>query len=173
ATIGSVLSWLVAPAEAAPCVEPLNSEVVTRIAQAAGPSDGSLESGALGDALVAELVSAVCDAETQRFAAASCASRLGLPDLRRRVALDALRLPATLSREPGGSLTGPQRAALEVLAAVIDTLLEQADFSRLVERLQTLPQGTGDLLSQPCSLGAPRQAPVNVGAPLAQAATLL
>lgn len=173
ATIGSVLSWLVAPAEAAPCVEPLNSEVVTRIAQAAGPSDGSLESGALGDALVAELVSAVCDAETQRFAAASCASRLGLPDLRRRVALDALRLPATLSRASAGRLSEPQRVALEVLAALIDTLLEQGDFARLLERLQTLPQGTEQLLSQPCSLGAPRPAPAGVGVPLGAAAGLL
>ncbi|MCB9609970.1 MAG: hypothetical protein H6716_25500 [Polyangiaceae bacterium] len=144
----SVLCSSVLHAQAA-CPNPLSNPELIRAAEVLG-GGSKLDTGAAGDALVASAVDAVCDETTRKYAGAACLTQGGLPDLRRRVVLDALRLPASAYYRPG--LNSEQREQLALLSALIDTWLTEGKLGDFVARLGSPPVKTETLLRGDCSL---------------------
>lgn len=138
-----------APTQSA-CAPPLENPELNRAAEALG-SDSRLETGAAGDALVDAAIDASCNDTTRKYAGAACSTPRGLVELRRRILLDALRLPASAYYLPG--VSAEQREQLAVASALIDTWLTQGGVGDLVLRLGAPPIRTEALLSGDC--GAP------------------
>lgn len=121
-----------------------------------GMGGTELDAGLLGGSIIQELVAAICDDELRRWAGASCETSSDMDELRRRVAIDVLRLPGQVhsqSPQAGRSLE------VALAAASVDAWLTQADVRWFAKRVGAEPQPTGAFVANACAVGAPRTKP--------------
>lgn len=140
-----------APSQA--CHTVLESPPLEGLARKLGGSE--LDMGLLGSQLVNELVDAVCSGEITRWAGASCQGSANMDELRRRVALDILRLPVQINVSVSPRAQEVE-LSLALAAAVADTWLVQGDLAWFAQRLQAEARPTPEFLRDACALGAPR-----------------
>jgi len=144
------------PADAVPAAAELvlqPSPLLDALARRVAP-DAALQTGAAGALLVRELSERVCkEAPVREWLPASCEPLAGpepLLELRRRVVLDALRLP----REGWRRVARNDRAAtgLRVAVAVLDTAVESLSAAQLARRLaEDTARDFRQLLTDPCA----------------------
>src|SRR5262245_10693478 len=122
---------------AGPCspAAPVPSAVV-EVAVARLPSSPELETGALGNALIGQLVEAACGDKARAWLPSTCAlpGPRGIGELRRRVVGDIARLPA-VGLERHAAAAPEARAAARTALAVIDTVLADGSIDTLARNL--------------------------------------
>jgi hypothetical protein len=122
---------------AGPCspAAPVPSAVVEG-AVARLPSSPELESGAVGDALLGQMVEAACGDKARPWLPGTCAlpGPRGIGELRRRLVSDIARLPV-VGFERHAAAVPETRAAARTALAVIDTLLADGSIGTLARNL--------------------------------------
>ena len=125
---------------AGPCSDPLSSPRLLRV------SRSQAQPGAADAAVTHALADAICSDQVTRFAGATCDAR-ELGGLRKRVALDVLRLPSSLLAEE----SDPRIKSLLILAQdIVDGWLAGDTTPGFLERLSRMPVSTSDLLRGMC-----------------------
>lgn len=143
AALVAVVGVLCAPREAgatvpcstAPSDAPASSAVL-EAAVARLPSSPELETGAIGDALIGQLVEAACGEKARPWLPGTCVSPgpRGIGELRRRLVGDIARLPA-IGLERYAADAPEARAAARAALAVIDTVLADGSIDTLARTL--------------------------------------
>ena len=112
------------------------SSAVVEAAVARLPTSPELQTGALGDKLIGQLVEVACVEKARPWLPSTCASPgpNGIEELRRRVMGDVARLP-TKSIERYAATTAEAQAIARAVLAVIDTLLTDGSIETLARNL--------------------------------------
>ncbi len=156
--LGSV-AWGASASAAEPACDSAVLKSAPVVALTRGMGGAELDAGLLGGSIIQELVGAICDDELRRWAGATCELSSDMDELRRRVALDVLRLPGQSSLQ---SAQAGRSLEVALASASVDAWLTQADLGWFAKRVGTEPQPTGAFVANACAVGASRAAPQGV-----------